>query len=173
MKKTKSTDRLPIVRSQVKAFLTSSQAFQSLPPDKRKQIARDTANVANYLVSDAGSGADRLVADVDFPDFVSRLLNGVFQGIVDSSIKQMEAYATLVAGIAKSLNEFTDENISDNEARAHLQDRLPHFFQSSTKVKRGRVRLASTRHQLLSTMVLMGINRIVVTNGIISAKVTI
>jgi hypothetical protein len=172
MKKTKSPDRLPIVRSQVKAFLTSSQAFHSLPADKRRQIAGDTVNLANYLVSDASSGADRLVADVDFPDFVSSLLNSVFDGIVDSSIKQMEAYAKLVAGVAKSLDKFTDKNISDNEARDHLQDRLPHFFQTSTRAKRSRVRLASTRQQLLSTMVLMGINRIVVTNGKISATVT-
>ena len=172
MKKTKIQDSLPIVRSQVKAFLTSSQSFQSLPPDKGKQIARDTANVANYLVSDAGSGADRLVEDVDFPDFVSSLLKGVFDAIVDSSIRQMEAYAKLVAGVAKSLDEFANENISDNEARDHLLDRLPDFFRSSTKTKRRTVRLASSRQQLLATMVLMGINRIVVTNGNISAKVT-
>lgn len=172
MKKTKAQARLPIVRSQVKAFLTSSQAFHSLPADKRRQIARDTVNVASYLMSDASSGANRLVTDVDFPDFVSSLLNGVFDSIVDASIKQMEAYAKLVAGVAKSLDEFADENISDNEARDHLTDRLPHFFRSSTKPKRRRVRLASSRQQLLATMVLMGINRIVVTNGNISATVT-
>jgi hypothetical protein len=73
MKKTKSQDSLPIVRSQVKAFLTSSQAFHSLPADKRRQITEDMVNVANYLVSDASGGADRLVADVDFPNFVSSL----------------------------------------------------------------------------------------------------
>lgn len=172
MKKTKSQDSLPIVRAQVKAFLTSSQAFHSLPADKRRQIAHDMVNVANYLVSDASSGADRLVADVDLPNFVSSLLNGVFDGIVDASIKQMEAYAKLVAGVAKSLDDFTDENISDSEARDHLADRLPHFFRSNTRAKRSRVRLASSRQQLLATMVLMGINRIVVTNGNISAKVT-
>lgn len=66
-------------------------------------------NVANYLVSEASSGADRLVADVDFPNFVSSLLNSVFDGIVDSSIRQMEAYAKLVAGVAKSLEEFRQE----------------------------------------------------------------
>jgi hypothetical protein len=172
MKKTKSQDSLPIVRSQVKAFLTSSQAFHSLPADKRRQITEDMVNVANYLVSDASGGADRLVADVDFPNFVSSLLNGVFDSIVDASFKQMEAYAKLVAGVAKSLDEFTDENISDNEARDHLAGRLPHFFRSNTRAKRSRVRLASSRQQLLATMVLMGINRIVVTNGNMPARVT-
>ena len=171
MKKNKTQDSLPIVRRQVKTFLTSSQAFQSLRADKAKQLAHDMVKIANYLVSDASSDTDRLVADVDFPDFVSNLLNGVFDAIVDSSIRQMEAYAKLVAGVAKSLDEFTDENISDNEARDYLLDRLPQFFsKSSTRTKRRRVRLASSRQQLLSTMVLMGINRIVVTDGKISAE---
>src|SRR5215213_4064075 len=116
MKKTKPQDSLPIVRSQVKTFLTSSQAFHSLPADKRRQIARDMVKVASYLVSDATSGADRIAANVDFPNFVSSLLNGVFDAIVGSSIRQMEAYAKLVAGARKSLDEFTNENISDNEA---------------------------------------------------------
>lgn len=172
MKKTKSKTRLPIVRSEVKTLLTSSKAFQSLPLGKRRKITQDMVKITNYLVSDAGSSAEGLVADIDFPDFVSGLLNGVFNAIVDSSIRQMEAYAKLVAAAAKSLDEFTDENISDNEARDHLRDRLPHFFQSSTITKRRRVRLASSRQQLLATMVLMGINRIVVTDGRIPARIT-
>src|ERR1043165_6849981 len=171
MKKTKTPDSLPIVRRQVKTLLTSSQAVESLPADKRRQIGEDIAKIANYLVADASSSADRLVADVNFPEFVSNLLNGVFDAIVDSSIRQMEAYAKLVAGVAKSLDEFTYENISDNEARDHLLDRLPQFFpKSSTRTKRRRVRLASSRQQLLATMVLLVINRIVFTEGRISAR---
>ena len=91
MKKTKTQDSLTIVRRQVKTLLTSSQAFQSLRADKRRQIDHDMLKIANYFVFDASSGADRLVSDVDFPDFVSSLLNGVFDAIVDSSIRQMEA----------------------------------------------------------------------------------
>ena len=173
MKTIKTQPSLTIVRQQVKTLLTSSPAFQSLRADKRKQISDDMTKIANYLVADASSGADRLVADVNFPDFVSNLLNGVFDSIIDSSIKQMEAYAKLVAGVAKSLDEFGNENISDNEARDHLSDRLPQFFpKGSTRPKRRRVKLASNRQQLLATMVLMGINRIVVTDGRISAKIT-
>ena len=173
MKTTKTQASLPIVRRQVKTLLTSSEAFQSLPADKRRQISNDMAKIANYLVADASGDTGRLVADVNFPDFVSNLLNGVFDSIIDSSIRQMEAYAKLVAGVTKSLDQFTNENISDNEARDHLLDRLPQFFpKSSTRTKRRRVRLASSRQQLLATMVLMGINRIVVTDGRISARLT-
>ena len=173
MKTTKTQESLPIVRRQVKTLLTSSEAFQSLRADKRRQIGNDMAKIANYLVADASSDTDRLVADVNFPDFVSNLLNGVFDSIIDSSIRQMEAYAKLVAGVAKSLDEFANKNISDNEARDHLLNRLPQFFpKGSTRTKRRRVRLASSRQQLLATMVLMGINRIVVTDGRISARIT-
>ena len=106
-KAAKKRNTLTVVRPQVKALLTSSQAFNSLPADKRRQIADDMAKIADYLVSDPGRGADKLVVDVDFPDFVANLLSGVFDAIVDGSIRQMEAYAKLVAGVAKSLDEFT------------------------------------------------------------------
>ena len=171
VKKTKKRNNLTLVRSQVKTLLTRSQAFHSLPADVRSHIAHDTVKVANYLaVPDASHSADKTVADVNFPEFVSNLINGVFDAIVDASIKQMEAYARLVAGVAKSLDEFISSNISDNEARDYLVDRLPYFFRSSGKTKRLRVRLASSRQKLLATMMLMGINRIVVTDGRISAK---
>jgi hypothetical protein len=172
VKKTKKGNNLTRVRSQVKALLTRSPAFRSLPPDVRREIARDTVKVANYLAgSPTRRGADKPVGEVDFPDFVSSLIKGVFDAIVDGSIKQMEAYAELVAGVTKSLHEFSNANISDNAARDHLLDRLPHFFSSSRgKAKRLPVRLATNRQKLLATMMLMGINRIVVTDGKISAK---
>ena len=172
MKKTEKRNDLTVVRSQVKALLARSPAFRSLTPDVRRQIAGDTVKVANYLAGSApGRGADKPVGEVDFPGFVSSLIKGVFDAIVDASIKQMEAYAQLVSGVAKSFNEFSDANLSDNQALGHLLDRLPHFFGSSRrKPKRLPVRLATSRQQLLATMMLMGINRIVVTEGKISAN---
>jgi hypothetical protein len=172
VKQTKKQNNLTLVRSQVKALLTRSPAFRSLPPDERRQIAGDTVRVANYLAGSAPSrGADKPVGEVDLPGFVSSLIKGVFEAIVDASIKQMEAYAKLVAGVEEALNEFSDANVSDNQARGYLLDRLPHFFGSSRgKPKRLPVRLATSRQKLLATMMLMGINRIVVTDGKISAK---
>ena len=172
VKKTTKRNNLALVRSQVKALLTRSPAFGSLPPDVRREIAHDTVKVANYLAASPTSrGASKPAAEVELPDFVSRLIKGVFGAIVDASIKQMEAYAELVAGVAKSLNEFSNANISDNQARDHLLDRLPYFFRSSRgRTKRLPVRFATSRQKLLATMMLMGINRIVVTDGKISAK---
>jgi hypothetical protein len=127
----------------------------------------------------------------------------------------MEAYGKLVADVAKSLNQFRDENVSVNQARDHLVDSFPDLFKidieadedgrqavkvryrddvdpaqaksqlqdsfgqapdddegvESELVPAARTQLASSRQQLLATLVLMGINRIVVTDGKISARV--
>ena len=174
--------------------------------------------------------AGMLLEKVNFPTFVSSLIEGVFHAIVKSSIEQMEAYGKLVANVAKSLNTFRDENVSDNQGRDHLVDQFPDIFQigmggeggmgggfgdgggggprvqlrdgvdedkalgrvngslpmeggplksldledeenEQKIVQAARTQLATSRQQLLATMVLMGINRIVVTDGKIQAKI--
>jgi len=156
---------------------------------------------------------------VNFPKFVSSLISGVFHSIVESSIEQMHAYGQLVADVAKTLNQFRDENVTDNQGRDYLIQQFPDTFKldvdtgedgvsaprvrmrdgvdedqalkkvNSLPVEGGpissldddsiegklvpaaRTQLATSRQQLLATMVLMGINRIVVTDGRIAAKV--
>jgi hypothetical protein len=182
------------------------------PPQFRAQGAREGAAVAGALLE-----------QVNFPSFVASLVKGVFHAIVQSSIEQMEAYGRLVADVAKSLNQFRDENVSANQGRDHLVEQFPDLFEinmdtgedffgesgggprvqlrsgvdeqtavdrvGSLPVQGGPVRdvspetieerlvpaartqLATSRQQLLATMVMMGINRIVVTDGRISAKV--
>lgn len=171
--------------------------------------------------------AGALLRQVNFVDFVSGLIQGVFHAIVTASIEQMEAYGKLVASIAKSLNQFRDENVSENQGRDHLVEQFPDLFQLDTDgggdeffggggggprvkkrddvdedealsrvnsslpmeggplksldmddeatekklVQAARTQLATSRQQLLATMVLMGINRIVVTDGKIQAKI--
>ncbi len=112
--------------------------------------------------------------EVDFPAFVSGLIKGVFGAIVNVSIEQMKAYGQLVAAVSKSLDKFRDENVSENEARDHLVKRFPDLHVATTAKKKPAAikRLATQRQQLLATMVLMGINRIVVTDGKIKAKIT-
>jgi hypothetical protein len=164
-----------------------------------------------------------LLQKVNFPTFVASLIEGVFHAIVHSSIEQMEAYGKLVASVAQTLNQFRDENVSDNQGRDHLVDQFPDLFQLGTSdggdfmgpgsgqprvqlkdgvdedqalqrvnsrlptpvtsvdlsdeqnenalVQSARTQLATSRQQLLATMVLMGINRIVVTDGKIQAKI--
>ena len=255
----------PEVRTSVRELLSQAPAFKQLPPDKQRQIAHDTALVANYMAAPEGieghtlntkpptnndpyslslandavpdikdptdkdnfqaraarEGAEVagvLLTAVNFPEFVSGLITGVFQSIVDSSIKQMEAYGELVANVAKTLNQFRDENVSVNQGRDQLVDSFPDLFRLDVDtgdggevgprvrlrdgvdedealkrvntlplerpvtnldeetidgelVQAARTQLATSRQQLLATMVMMGINRIIVTDGRISAKV--
>jgi hypothetical protein len=170
----------------------------------------------------AARAAGEFMNQVKFVDFVSGLIDGVFNSIVGSSIKQMEAYAQLVQNVAMSLNRFRDENVSENQGRDQMVDQFPDVFEigkgddfgdqagprlklkegvdegaalarvqqglgpegaaiksidvSDEEVERrlvlaGRNQMATSRQQLLATLVMMGISRIVVTDGRISAKV--
>ena len=127
--------RNALVEKTVRELFTRSDAYRSLSEETREQIARDSTRIGAALI-----------ADVDFPDFVAELIHGTFGAIVNASIRQMEAYAKLVHDVAESL----DANLRDSDFEDCLQKRVG-----------GRRRIASTRQQLLSTMVLMGINRVV------------
>lgn len=160
-----------------------------------------------------------LVQKVDFPAFVGGLIKNVFQAIVQSSIDQMRAYGELIANVAKTVDQFAQDNITENNARDWLSDKYPDalrvntgtdtsFADDSTQpppssklktkgdnaeddlkeistdlnldkpvtdisdeaeearlVQACRLQMMRSRQQLLASMVMMGINRIVVTDG--------
>jgi hypothetical protein len=156
--------------------------------------------------------AGELLREVNFPAFVSELVQGVFQAVVDASIQQMKAYGELVQGVTMSLNEFRDSNVTENQGRDHLAKKFPTLMQvnivdghprmglkpgaddadlpnfrdelgldeditslddetlEDKLVPAARNDLARSRQSLLATMLLMGINRIIVTDGKINAK---
>jgi len=139
-------------------------------------------------------------------------VHGTFDAIVDASIRQMESYSELVSACAKTVDEFTQANVTPNQARDWLATRypgdvallLPDGAERSEPqltprteglapawladygvegeelttdlleqriVPQVRNTIGAERHQLLSTMVLMGLNRVAVRDGSISAKV--
>jgi hypothetical protein len=147
---------------------------------------------------------------IEFPKFVADLIKGTFNAVIDASIKQMEAYAELVSNVAKTVDQFMSDNITDNQARDYVAQTWPSHFRidasgdsPTVKVRNGadqkevpdfraalgldqpvdlsdesaesqlvpaaRRKLAQGRHQMLSTMVMMGVNRIVITSGRIRA----
>lgn len=154
-----------------------------------------------------------IVGDVDFPKFVSSLIDGVFTSIVKSTIKQMEAFAKMLESVAKSADQFAKETISDQTVRSYLQGSYPNALElgvgedggTQLKLKDGldekdtpdfqkdlglpeqaslgdkegeakvilgaQLKMAHQRQQHLATMMLMGINRIIVTEGEIKASV--
>jgi hypothetical protein len=133
----------------------------------------------------------------------------------------MNAYQEMIASVAKSLDQFMQDNVTENQGRDHMVDKFPDLFDigmdewsdspspklvlrdgvdESTALKRvnssisfengalksldlsdenvemalvtgARMQLAKQRQQLMASLVLMGINRIVVTDGRISAKI--
>jgi hypothetical protein len=180
--------------------------------------AADEGKFVAQAALQGAAAAGAYLQAVNFPEFVAGLIKGVFHAIVQSSIEQMEAYGRLVADVAKTLNQFRDENVTENQGRDYLVSTYPDTFQVDidtgedgaaqprVRVKDGvdesealrkvnqlpvqggpltslddesegklvdaaRTQLATSRQQLLATMVLMGINRIVVTDGRIAAKV--
>ena len=172
----------------------NSDEFSPRAASQVAQITQDTLNA------------------IAFPTFVADLIKGTFQAIVDAAIQQMEAFGSLLANVAKTVDQFMADNITDNQARDYLTGSYPGHFRLDIQEDRGarvvvrrgaddlptpslksdlglsedvdlsdeaaeevlvpaaRRHLAQSRQQLLATMVLMGINRIVVTRGTIKAK---
>ena len=180
----------------------------------RDTAGKDFAEQGGATAAQAGVEAlGDVVNKVDFPGFVGGLIEGVFNAIVKASIDQMEAYGELVANVAKSVDEYMRDNITEDQARDYLVDRypdhleadmggerptlrpredrdednMPDFFKDlglplpiddldeetveQQLVPAARKRIAMDRQQLLATMVLMGINRLIVTDGRINASV--
>jgi len=180
----------------VQALAAKGPAADEFSPRAANQVARITRETLNAIA---------------FPTFVADLIKGTFQAIVNASIQQMEAYGNLLSNVAKTVDQFMADNVSDNNARDYLAQSYPGHFkievsgeEANLRVRDGagdkakpdfkgvfnlnedvdlddetaekvlvpaaRRHLAQSRHSLLSTMVLMGINRIVVTSGRIAAK---
>src|SRR5687768_6362153 len=95
--------------------------------DLKKRMAGKPGQV-DFKASAVRQGVEEfgnLVKTVDFPDFVSGLIQGVFQAIVDASIQQMQAYGELLAATAKSVDQFASDHITDDQAREQLATRNP------------------------------------------------
>ncbi|MGA1797155.1 hypothetical protein VH567_00070 [Sphingomonas sp. 4RDLI-65] len=183
---------------------------------------------ANFKAGATAAGVEQfgnLVGKVDFPKFVGGLIKNVFQAIVESSMEQMRAYGELIANVAKTVDQFMDDNIGAGAGRDYLANRFPDDLSvevdgNATSFAAGdappptaklvttgddtevalarisaemninppitdlsdanaelrlvtaaRLQMARQRQQLLSSMVMLGINRIVITDGSINAKV--
>jgi hypothetical protein len=195
-----------------------ARALAEEQPDAVDVLKRRLAEDPGFAGEDFSGGAitqgtkqfGDLVKTVDFPKFVSGLVQGVFQAVVNASIQQMQAFAELLAATSKTVDQFAKDNISDGMARDHIANRYPSAVNVDTSggdgarlkstgaedapnlgsefglgddldlddpegerqlVMAAKLEMARSRQQMLAMMVLLGINRIVVTNGNINAKV--
>lgn len=154
--------------------------------------------------SQIGNITQQTLRAIAFPTFVADLIRGTFDAIFQANIKQMEAFGRLLGNVSKTVDQFMEDNVTDEHAHAWLADTYPKHLQmkngkavprsnadelpppnfenelhtsaslddssiEETLVPAARRRMAETRLQMLSTMVLLGINRIVVTAGKIRA----
>jgi hypothetical protein len=185
-----------------RALVEASPAPTSSPP-----AAAPRPPATDALAQRTGA----LVNEIDFAGFVAGLVHGTFDAIVDASIRQMESYSSLVAAVAKTVDQFTEENVSPNQARDWLAQRYPGEVRVSpasaeqpspmlvptaeglapawladygaggeeltTELLEERVlpqvrtHVGAERQQLLATMVMLGMNRVAVKDGSITAKV--
>jgi hypothetical protein len=74
---------------------------------------------------DTGMSALKQVQNLGFVDFTRGLITGTFDAVIEATIKQMNAYAKLVADLAKTLEQFQAENVTDAQITAHLANRYP------------------------------------------------
>src|SRR5437773_1573473 len=142
-----------LVTQEVKELLARNAEFARLPKRTQTHIANDTISITAYLTQIPQNAAgERLAHQVDFPDFVAGLLQGVFQAIVTYSIDQMKAYAELVKAVSNSLDKFRDQSISDKQARSFLEEQCPECFKlQRTKPLPPKKRPATSRQQLSAT----------------------
>jgi hypothetical protein len=97
--------------------------------DLKKRLAAKTDLVGKDFKGGAAAEGTRqftrLVQSVDFPRFVSGLIQNVYVAIVDASIKQMEEYGKLLAAVVKSVEQFAQENVTPGAARNFLMASFP------------------------------------------------
>lgn len=186
-------------------------SVESAPAEQ--QPTPGTSPKAPPATETLGRRAGAVTDELDFPEFVSSLIHGTWDAMVDSSIRQMDAYADLVAAISKPMSQFRDENVTANQARDWLVSQYPgdlalalgesepqvvpkgaldEFGDAPSPVwlkdygaegeslspeliedvliPAARDRLAGDRMQTLATLVMLGMNRIVVRDGSITAR---
>jgi len=188
--------------------LADAPAAPAAAPATVAPVASSKPQATETIAARTGA----MVNEINFPAFVSQLVHGTFDAIVDAAIRQMESYSGLVSAVAKTVDQFTEENVSPNQARdwlathypADVKVKLPDGGEQTqpeleptkeglspgwladynaegqelttelleqTLLPQVRSHIGGDRQQLLATMVLLGMNRVVVRDGSISAKV--
>ncbi len=169
-----------------KSVSTAMKASDQIDDDRHlnKRIGRETGEMA----------AD-FIQDVDFPDFVSDLLTGVFDANLNVTLKQMDSYQKLLKTATKSISTFV-KNVNDGDAFAYLADNMSNQFsfmedqkgqavladntgeavdigdnEVKARIMDAKLALAQEQRTLLRETILMGISRLVVERGTVKAAV--
>lgn len=130
-----SSEERELVRAGVRHHLSRSPAYHALPGDRQNSLASDLSAISEARLADVEPASlAGLLAAVDFPAFVSDLVGGVFESIVDASIQQMKAYADLVRSTAESLKGAREETNDDTHDRRLLRPLRPEVARATPKL---------------------------------------
>lgn len=95
-------------------------ALKELPLSEHVEARGAAANILDFLaLRPAGVAGSSPVDEVDFPAFVAELIRGVFDAIVDASLRQAEAYADLLKQVSEAVDEFLQD--VDDDCLRELQ----------------------------------------------------
>ena len=209
----KKLGQTPLVRKEIVYRPEAKAAPQARTQAARRPLARSTAAQAALSTAAVDRVADitqSTLRAVAFPTFVADLINGTFDAIIGATIKQMQAFMTLVEQVSKTVEEFMRDNISDGQAMDWLVQSYPGLMTVTTEdgsprvspteagdsaepgaleplqgslglpdpvrsldeetinsqlVPAARRKLAETRLQMLSSLVMLGLQRIVIRHG--------
>lgn len=90
------------------------------------QSTPDEVNIASTgETAQRGMETAKQGRSLGFAEFTAGLINGTFDAVVGATVKQMEAYAKLVADLSKTLEQFQAENVSDAQVTQYLAERYP------------------------------------------------
>ncbi len=117
-------------RQWIADHLGRGRAFRRLKDAEQKAVVGSLSRIIDYWLDAADTEApmDEIIAAVDFPGFVADLVNGVFDAMVDASLRQMEAYAELLESVSRTVDQFIEDNVTDDQARDYLLDTFPDVF---------------------------------------------
>jgi hypothetical protein len=176
-------------------------------------MAQTASDLHGQSAVRSAAGVLRATRDaIDFPNFVTSLITGVFQSIQTSNIQQLQAFSDLMEATSGTLDDFASTQITDGRALAWAAGRFPVFTtqgegdaarlalrpdaEMPPDAELGRVlgasasevrtidssdlngtllpivrrKLARDRQSMLSTMILMGLQRVVVDDGHLHAS---
>ncbi|MGB7441133.1 MAG: hypothetical protein WA919_08710 [Coleofasciculaceae cyanobacterium] len=137
MTKVSDEQERQLVQSEVAGILRDSLyelVGSRTEPQMQSTIQPQMQNIGN--AANAGIEVAQQVQNLGFVEFTAGLINGTFDAITGATIKQMQAYSELVANLAKTLQQFQAENISEGQVTAHLIERYPDPTDNSKTVVR-------------------------------------
>lgn len=183
-----------------KATGTPAQTAKALntPAVKNAGDMIDDQRHLNQRIDQAGDlGAD-FIKQLDFPQFVADLLNGVFEANMKLNRDQMEAYRELLSEASKSVSAFVNQ-VDDAAAFGYLaennsdefsidfgesgSDGSPTLTNSAgepvdigdnevkSRIMDAKIAMAQEHRAMLRETLLMGVQRLIVEKGNIKASV--